>query len=249
MWIDQLSIENAIKEIVYDSKRQNDFCIDPLRFEDLWWKNEVQEIAKIINIRLRTGKYQVEPLLKIDVPKANYTLRPWARPQLFDNIVYHALVNFILSKIKSKVPKENYHFRSYLDSHWWLNHWKEFEDKSRELKWKYKYIISTDIVWFFEHINHGQLKRVLLILWPKDEDYKSWVNFLIDNLLVPWYKDSDIIWFGLPQWTKASSILWDIYLSNFWQKLKEKKIPFFHYVDDIRVLQILNLSVGYISKN
>lgn len=164
-WITKLNIEESLKEIISDERQGKDFCLDPLRYEDLSLKkvkNKVKnKIIEEINNKLIGGKYTVSELISIDVPKSNYILRPASRPSIIDWIIYNAIVNFINSKIYKKIPKNNYSFNRIKDKFKRKNknkkktdYWLEFENNSIQLSKNknYEYLLVTDITSYFEHI-------------------------------------------------------------------------------------------------
>ena len=102
-WINELEINEALDEIIKNQRTGNDFILDPFRFEE--FKNA--EIRKLFieEIKAELGTYTAQKLIFIDYPKANFILRPCARPVLKDLVIYQAIVKFIGSKIYRKIPK------------------------------------------------------------------------------------------------------------------------------------------------
>lgn len=156
-WITKLKIEDSIKEIQKDEMSGKDFCLDPLRFEDLSLKDVRKELINEVKKRVESG-YSMANLICIDVPKSNYILRPAARPNLIDWIIYNAVVNFIGSKIYKKIPKNSFSFNRFRDRQEKkkkissIDYWIRFEDESVSLSkdFKYSYLLTTDITSFLK---------------------------------------------------------------------------------------------------
>lgn len=242
-WVNKLNIEESIKEIVSDERQGKDFCLDPLRYEDLSLKKVKNKIIEEINNKFNNGAYTVGELINIDVPKSNYILRPASRPSIIDWIIYNAIVNFIISKIYKKVPKNSYSFNRVKDKFKRKNkyrkkidYWLGFENDSIQLSKNknYEYMLVTDITSYFEHISLNVLKERLNLL-SNDKDYNGAVNFLIHNILEKWTKDNKIPCFGLPQGPTTSLILADIYLYPVDKEMNDNNIKFLRYMDDVRL--------------
>lgn len=240
-WQDKLDLLRSIKEIQSDERKGKDFCIDPLRFNDLSEKRVKDKLISTIKEAL--GKsYSVGRLIKIDVPKANYILRPAARPNLFDWIIYNAVVNIIAGQIYKKVPRNTFSFNRFRDKESGkrrestIDYWLEFDDKALAYvkNKKYSHLLVTDITSFYEHISHEVLKNRLLC-FSNDRDYVSAVNYLINNILLKWSEEEKVQGFGLPQGPTASTILADIYLYSLDKELNKKGIRFIRYMDDFRL--------------
>lgn len=242
-WITKLNIEESLKEIISDERQGKDFCLDPLRYEDLSLKKVKNKIIEEINNKLISGTYTVRKLISIDVPKSNYILRPASRPSITDWIIYNAIVNFIISKIYKKIPKNSYSFNRFKDKFKRkkehkkkTDYWLEFENDSIQLSKNknYEYLLVTDITSYFEHISLNVLKERLNLL-SNDKDYNSAINFLVQNILEKWTEDNKIPCFGLPQGPNTSLILADIYLYPVDKEMNDNNIKFLRYMDDIRL--------------
>lgn len=240
-WIDKLKFDEAVKEICEDERQGKDLCLDPLRFEDLSIKSVKELSIRSVNEKIKRG-HSIESLIEIDIPKSNYILRPGARPNILDWMMYQAIVNFIGKSIHKFIPYCSYSFNKFRErfrrgkKKRKIDYWLDFENKALEYSKKYRYMLVTDISSFFENISLDVLKGRLLIL-KTDTDYVSAVNFLIENILKPWTntKLNKVKDFGLPQGPRASSILADIYLYPVDREMRENKIIFFRYMDDMRI--------------
>ncbi|XOB46483.1 MAG: reverse transcriptase domain-containing protein [Candidatus Nealsonbacteria bacterium] len=230
----KLDLENAFKSILRDDRRGNNPTPDPLRFSYVTLDKKL--IFKEIKEKIKNGKYSVEPLLMIDVPKSNFTIRPMARPEITDWIAYQAVINYLVPKIIRKTSRRSYSMLNFRDPRRRrVNAWKKFDDKSRDL---YKsgnlYVVITDISGYFENIDLRELRKKLInYIDKRDKNTTEVIDFLHNKILLPW-SSRRVENFGLPQGPTASSFLGDIYLDNFDREM-ESEPSYFRYMDDIRV--------------
>ena len=241
-WFEKLRFESVIKDIVSDARRGQDIFVDPFRFEDLGRKDVRDELIAEIKTRI-SSTYPVSDLIKIDVPKSNYVLRPGARPTLIDLISYEAVTDYIGSFIYKKIPALSFSFKRFKEKYEGkvkyassVNHWIEFENLGRIYSEnpKFKFMLVTDITSFFEHISievlDDRLKR-----FSTDQNFIHAVNFLTQTLLNNWTATNKIPRFGLPQGPDASRALADIYLYSLDREMQKKKVTYFRFMDDIRI--------------
>lgn len=238
-WVDQLNISQAIKEVCEDERKAKDFCLDPLRFQDLSIVYVAQNLEKFVRDRI-VRKIKADSLIDIDVPKSNYVLRPGSRPVLLDWVAYTSIVNFIGVKIYKMIPDKSLSFKAYKEKFSKASHkrsidyWIEFDNVGRELAEKFNFLLVTDISSFYENISLDNLRNRLLFL-SKEKEYIEAVNYLIDHFLIPWTEKNNIQGFGLPQGITASKILADIYLYSLDREMKNRSMPFIRYVDDMHL--------------
>lgn len=238
-WVNKLNIAQSIKEVCEDERKAKDFCLDPLRFQDLSIPSVAESIGLFVKDRL-IRRIKAESLIDIDVPKSNYVLRPGSRPVLLDWIAYNSLVNFIGARIYKNIPDESFSFKEYkakfsnTSIKRSIDYWIEFDNKGIESAQKFNFLFITDISSFYENISLENLRNRLLFL-SEEQDYKEAVGYLIDHFLIPWTAKNNIPEFGLPQGITASKVLADIYLYPLDRQMKTKSIPYIRYVDDMRI--------------
>jgi len=178
------------------------------------------------------------PLLKIDVPKPNFTIRPMSRPEIKDWILFEAIVEFIKTKIIKRIENEHicnrsFSFLNFLPNSEKEKNWIKFDDKSRELyTLGYKYAVVADLTGYYENINLNELKKRLSNYLDKDEENKKVIEVLY-KMLTKWSEER-ISGHGLPQGPPASAFLADLYLDLVDRKMEYYK-NYFRYMDDIRI--------------
>lgn len=209
--------EKAIKKIIREELKSNNPIPDILSFQNLkvLYKNNLYEQLDDMFNKYRDNDKNPSPLLRIDVPKPNFTIRPMSRPDKVDWILFEAIVDLIASNIilKPKVCKRIFSFLNFCPDTETENNWIKFDDKCRALYANgFKYAVTADITGYYENINLGELKKRLNNYLDGDDNTDSIIYVLI-KLLGMWSNER-ISGFGLPQGPPASAFLADIYLER-----------------------------------
>jgi hypothetical protein len=229
----KLDLKKALDSILRDDKRGDNPIPDPLRFS--YFTVQKENLLKEMSEKLEKRNWSVSPLLTIDVPKGNFTIRPMGRPEIQDWVIYQALVDYLIPKIISKLSKRSFSILNYKSQRRRILSWQKFDAKSRLLYERgYRYVVSTDISSYFENIDLDELRnKIINHVDSRDTETKKVVDFLYEKFLVPW-SSGRIKNFGLPQGPTASTFLGDVYLDNIDREMEEEA-GYFRYMDDIRI--------------
>jgi hypothetical protein len=185
--------------------------------------------------------YRPSDLLKIDMPKKRYTLRPGSNMIPEDRIVYQAVVDFISSEVEEppadcvfsyRLSKNNKNRRSNTMFKFWRPLWLEMKRKMRDVYANgYRCLLRTDIAAYFEHIDHRILRANVLNGQVKEKQILN----LLGTLLKKWAV-SDVKHIGIPQGCDASSFIGSLYLINLDKIMKREGFKYFRYSDEIYIL-------------
>jgi len=234
-----LDYNNALKIIKKEELRGNNPVPDLLSFlhVDVLYGDELESILNNYLENIIANQRNVKSLLKIDVPKSNFTIRPMARPPLKEWLIYEAIIKFLSDNILSKhsdVCARSFSILKFKeDIKRTTDPWLRFDRKTRNLYHEgYKYVVITDITGYYENINLDQLRNRLLDFINQDPTSNDYVKALF-NMLRKWSSER-IKNFGLPQGPPASSFLGDIFLDHVDRKM-EKYEGYFRYMDDIKI--------------
>jgi len=230
------------------------YALKNLRKEELRGNNPVPDLLNFLHVsKLFGDKFDetlnlylehlnecyrdIKPLLKIDVPKNNFTIRPMSRPYLKEWLLYEAIIKNVSEKIlliHPDVCSRSYSIIRYKEKVTKAsNPWLQFDNNAREFYNKgYNYAVKTDITGYYENINLEQLRSRVFDFLDETDENKKYVNLLF-NMLRKWSLER-IKNFGLPQGPPASSFLGDIFLDHVDRKM-EKYQGYFRYMDDIRI--------------
>lgn len=228
-----LNIDLAFSSILKEDRKGENPIPDPLRFSYILANKD--ELFKEINKKISEGDYGVRPLLTIDVPKPNFTIRPMARPEIEDWITYQAMIDYLSPKISKKISKRSYSILRFKSSESSIDGWKQWDEKSRALyESGNKYVVVADISGYFENIDLKKLKEKLINYFENtDRESQEIINFLYNKLLTKW-STGRVENFGLPQGPRASIFLGDVYLDTVDREMESFK-GYLRYMDDVRI--------------
>ncbi len=226
------NIEESILKILKEDQRGNNPIPDPLRFSYLHSKKDsnAEEIIKMI----ADSEYVAKELYRIDVPKENFTIRPMARPEVRDWVIYQFITDEIMKNTIDKLSNRSYSVRNFKNKSSKINAWKQFdEDSSTLFKKGFVFCVTTDISGYFENINLIELRSKIYNHIPDDEKLKASIDLLFNKILYKW-SAGRLKNFGLPQGPQASSYLGDLYLDNVDQSMEHIE-GYIRYMDDIHI--------------
>ena len=187
---------NKTKSNLQDTSRI--FVNDPY-IVDILDRNKEEYVEHLENI-VDNGYYPSESKI-VDVPKANWNVRPGSVLSVDDLTVYSALVLAIYEDIRETIEwsamDERYSriLNEDIEEKGWIKFpgktWKSWNENTRELTEEHEYVVFTDITSFFENIEHRVLVSSLNELSDREE-----IISLIRKCLRRW---SDPRERGLPQ--------------------------------------------------
>jgi len=239
--MEKLNFNSALKNIIKQELKGSNPIPDILGF--LHIKSIYgNDFNKILNEMLQNNIVNIDkvnrlPLLKIDVPKPNFTIRPMARPNIIEWLFYEAIINYFTKLIlkNKEICKPSYSILNFLKEkgNKKENPWIKFDNKSRDLYYNdgYKWAVVTDITGYYENISLTELRRRIIDFIGNDDDLKL-IDFLL-KMLKNWSRER-IEDYGIPQGPSASGFLGDIFLDSI-DRIMEKYEGYFRYMDDIRI--------------
>jgi len=207
---------------------------DVLHWEDhklRWdeWKSQIEG-------QLDDGSYQPHPPVVVERPKDNFAVRPMALLHPIDRIVYEAVVDALTVQIDAVLPEEVRSSRlkdaGKLETERQIRAWVDFQNRGRDLYKDsgYEYLLSTDVVSYFEYVEIGILVSDLKGLPGVDHAVVDLLSTILNT-----FQRTSHTW-GLPQGMRASSILGNFYMLPLDRTLeRETNVKYIRYQDDIKV--------------
>lgn len=229
--------KQAIKRIRTEELKGNNPIPDILSFLHLkpLYEEKIPEILDGLFDDYESAGRNPESLLRIDVPKPNFTIRPMSRPENKDWFLYEAIVDFIAHQILGNgehICKRSFSFLNFVQTEG-KNNWIRFDDKCREVYTSgCKYAVAADLTGYYENISLSELRKRIFNYLPATDENNKAVSVLL-KLLNKW-SDERVSGYGLPQGPPASSFLADIYL-DYVDRQMEKYENYYRYMDDIRI--------------
>jgi len=234
----KLDFGKALKKIISEELRGSNPVPDILGFLHVkrWFKPDFStEVGNLLE-EYEKGTAVPELLLRIDVPKSNFAIRPMARPSIKDWLIYEAIIEYLSKEIlkQNEICKNSFSILNFKAHHAKKTKiWLKFDDYSRRFyKDGYKYCVTADLTGYYENINLEELRKRIINYAENNEDNKKVINVLF-GLLRKW-SDERISGYGLPQGPSASSFLADVFL-DYVDRQMEKYKGYFRYMDDFRI--------------
>jgi len=230
--LEQFDYELALGRIVNDLK--SDFILSPhyshifkFSYEELWHR---------VDTDLRSGTYEPDLPITIEVPKPNGLTRPGSILKPPDRFVFQALIDIISEETEKLVNRDrvssnvllnpDYEFKMFEDHH---KSWGELQDKINTLCRDdfFTHAIKADVANYFERLNQHYLINLL-----RSSDCPSGAINLLEELLLSW---TERISYGIPQGMLPSDFLGNYYLVAIDSILEIANDPSVRYVDDLYI--------------
>lgn len=234
------AINNILHEGTTDVEIFNKFFEISFLEDENTKKNIVDSITQdILNNKLELTRIKHHG--KVLVPKNNLAaFRICSLTDMYDEIFYLTLVllmsNEIEAKRLNKSEKRIYSYRInknksskiLFDENFNFTSFKE-QVRKESIQKGNNIVVECDIANFYDRLNLHRLESTLLSIKAIDRDAIK----LLNELLLYWsHRDS----YGIPVGSNASRILAEASLIEVDNYLKRKKIKFYRFVDDYRIL-------------
>ena len=211
-----------------------EFCDHPFEAEII----DANLTDWIGNVKERLATYAPSRCEIVNIPKKGFHLRPGAILRVEDATMYQALLLTDIDKIRDglcwSAQKERFSniLRSdQTGSEWFVSEykgWTRFREESLAiLESEYKWVVFADISGFFENIS---IKRLLsdMNTLGVGEETRGALCCCLERWAEPRAR-------GIPQGSRCSFILGEVYLNSIDKRLRNKGMKFCRYVDDIRI--------------
>lgn len=181
---------------------------------------------------------------KVYVPKASTTLRTMSVLSVPDLVVYQALVNVVADQASTYLAShENQHVYGNIyagpGKRWMLKPWAvQYGQYVRRVESLFAsgntWIASTDIVAFYDTIDHQRLLAIVGRYCGGDSRFLE----LLKDCLSKWsaHNSSQTMSRGIPQGSNASDFLANLFLFDIDRTMIVQGYNYVRYVDDVRIL-------------
>jgi len=233
----EFDFKKAKKRIFREELKGNNPVPDILSFIhlDALYEKKLDDVLSHLFEEYKSESKSPSPLLKIYVPKPNFTIRPMSRPETKDWLLYEAIVQLISTNITkdSSICKKSFSYLNLLPETERENNWVKFDNKSREFYVHgNRYAVVADLTGYYENISLNELRKRIINYMGENDENRALVDVL-HRMLRKWSEDR-VSGYGLPQGPPASSFLADIYLDHVDHKMDNYE-NYVRYMDDIRI--------------
>ena len=199
--------------------------VDGMTYDQLlpYLKEQKEELLT----QLRQGKYNPQPVLRVEIPKPDGGKRKLGIPTVVDRMLQQA-INQVLQPIFEPTFSDNsFGFRPKRSAHHAIIRAKSYYEQG------YKYVVDLDMKSYFDTVNHDKLmyfvekqisdKRVLHLIR----------RYLLSGIMINGiFEKSEQ---GTPQGGNLSPLLSNIYLNELDQLLEKRGHRFVRYADDCNI--------------
>ncbi|WP_345008173.1 group II intron reverse transcriptase/maturase [Snuella lapsa] len=219
------------KEMVWEAylqvqRKGKSSGIDNLSMSD-YDKQRHRHLYKVWN-RLASGSYYPPPVLQVEIPKKNGSIRQLGIPTISDRVAQTVIRNQIEERLEIIFHPQSYGYRPKRSAHQAL-------EQVRKNCWKHDWVIDLDIKNFFDEIDHNKLLKAL----GKHVEEKWVLKYIERWLKAPLQTQKGEIIArtkGTPQGGVISPLLANLFLHytlDVWFGRVNPAIEFVRYADDI----------------
>ena len=209
-----------IREAVTEASKRNDLI--PPRPEDKVSGELGKRFSEHLIRELERGDYDPMPAFSVAVPKSRLITRPAALLSFTDRVVYEAIVKVLRSRI------ERFLLGKYIV--FWprgcpsAKRGLDFENSV--IKPEFGYIVRSDIVGFYESIDHERLADAVVNATGYRDIAEALMHFL-ERVMESRR--------GLPQGLTPSDTLATVYLAELDFAMVRNNFRYFRHGDDVRI--------------
>lgn len=220
--VEKRNIFEAYKKVVANKGNSG---IDGMRVDELL--PYLKENYETLKANLLDGKYKVQAVKRVEIPKPNGGVRLLGIPTVVDRLIQQAINQMINPIFDREFSNSSYGFRPGRSTHMALNQAQEYINEG------YRQVVDMDLEKFFDNVNHDILMNLIAKKIEDKRVLKLIRGYLNSGIMINGVvaKSEE----GTPQGGPLSPLLSNILLDELDKELERRGHRFCRYADDCNV--------------
>ena len=187
----------------------------------------LKQSGKQLRQSLLEGKYNPEPVRRVEIPKPDGGIRLLGIPTVIDRVIQQSIAQVLSPIYERTFFKTSYGFRPNKSAKEAVLKCKEYIDAG------YKWTVDIDLAKYFDTVNHDKLMRLLSATIQDSRVLSLIRKYLRSGVTVNGtVEETDI---GCPQGGNLSPLLSNIMLNELDKELTHRDLKFCRYADDANI--------------